>query len=429
VGADESRSDATDGDLDDLLSALAAAPNVRKAGDRVTERVTLVRRLDRGGMGDVWVARHDTLGVDVAVKFIRCATKEAMRRFAREAQLAAKLTCPHAVRIFDHGLTGDGSPFIVMELLKGESLADRIERDGPLGAEDVCVLVTQLAAAIDEAHQLDVVHRDIKPSNLFLTEVDAREGAGPFVRLLDFGLARLVSERSDTTVTASGVVPGTARYQAPEQLIDGHEATPRTDLWSLGVVAYEALTGRAPFDGPTPASIAQAMRAPLALDAIPRQLHRWFRRALALAPEDRFQSAPEMALALTETAVPAPRRGWLYLPVVAVILVVAVVVLPIGRRDSEGRAAFSHAERVTPVLGAATLGARPAPSSTALAGEASSARPRATWRALSAPPSPAADAPSPAASAAPPAPATPPAPPVPAPGPVAEPGLIEDVPF
>ena len=298
----ESRSEATDAQLDELLAALAAAPNIRRPGDRVTERVSLVRHLDRGGMGDVWVAHHDTLGVDVAVKFIRVATKQAMRRFTREARLAAKLTCPNSVRIYDHGLTSDGSPFIVMELLKGESLADRLERKGPLELEAVKDLITQLAAAIDEAHEIDVVHRDIKPSNVFLTDIDPGPESTPLVRLLDFGLARPATRDGDSTVTADGTLPGTARYMAPEQLIDGIEANPSSDLWALAVVAYEAISGRVPFVGPTPASIASAMREPLDLTSIPKAAHAWFRRALASKPGDRFRSALAMASSFPRSA-------------------------------------------------------------------------------------------------------------------------------
>lgn len=280
----------------------------------VTERVRLVRPLESGGMGSVWVAQHETLGTEVAVKFVRVAGDERMRRrLSREAQLGAKIDHPHAVRVFDHGRTPAGAPFIVMELLDGETLSDRIEREGPLGVADVRRLVSQVAEVLSEAHRQGIAHRDIKPHNIVL--LSATDSL--FAKVLDFGIAKPFVEAPDAiTLTAEGEVVGTPVYMAPEQLIDGRPAAALSDLWGLSVVAYEALTGHRPFRGRTRAAIGAFMllqryeRVCSERPELPAALDEWFGKTLAVEPENRFDTAKKLAAAFVEAssgaAGPAP---------------------------------------------------------------------------------------------------------------------------
>jgi histidine kinase len=282
------------------MPRVVAAP---EPGGLVTERVRLVRELARGGMGSVWVARHLTLDVDVAVKFLLLDDPVRRERLSREAQLAARVDHPHAVRVFDHGLTPDGLPFLVMELLDGESLAERLERAGALTLAEVRRLVAQLGGALEAAHRAGVVHRDVKPSNVVLS----RQSDGLWAKLVDFGIARPVYGGEDT-LTGAGHVVGTTLYLAPEQLIDGLPPDHRADLWGLAVVAYEALTRRRPYGGTSAASVGAAMvlrrcEPVTSLDAsLPSALDGWFERALHLEPRERHANAAELAASFEAAA-------------------------------------------------------------------------------------------------------------------------------
>lgn len=268
------------------------------AGTRVTDRVQLVRLLGRGGMGSVWVADHLTLERQVAVKFVlQDSGREALDRFSREAKLAAKLNSPHAVRVFDHGTMDAGIPFIVMELLEGESLADRLSSTGRLTVAEVVLLVKQVAQVLSEAHGLGIVHRDIKPANLLLTE----SAYDLFVKVLDFGVAKQHAEVDRTALTNTGALVGTPLYMAPEQLVEGQPANAQADLWALATVAYEALTGHAPFTGRTVAAIGAALMRrdfddPTVLrPGLPPEAKGWFERAFAEDVSARFSHPTELA--------------------------------------------------------------------------------------------------------------------------------------
>jgi eukaryotic-like serine/threonine-protein kinase len=273
----------------------------------VSPNVRLVRALSQGGMGTVWVAEHLSLGTDVAVKFISpdLAAKEPtlVMRFQREARAAARIRDPHIVQILDHGATQDGTPFIVMELLHGESLAQRLSR-GPLAPEELCAVVSQAAGALAKAHALGVVHRDIKPENLFFTDA----AGGLFVKLLDFGIAKQADAPGDR-MTATSAVFGTPGYMSPEQLLSTRDVDAGADLWALAVTAYEALTGHLPFDGATPAAVAVAVCAGQFAPAgsiradLPPALDAWFARALARDPARRFGDAGEFARAFLLASV------------------------------------------------------------------------------------------------------------------------------
>ena len=270
-------------------------------GTMVTPNVRLLSPLRAGGMGTVWVAEHLTLETEVAVKFISAEFASrgdgALERFRREAKAAAQLRSPHVVKLLDHGVTDDGLPYIVMELLEGETLQDRLARGGRLPLAAVAEVVQQTCKALGEAHRRGTVHRDIKPSNLFLTRLEDEI----LVKVLDFGIAK-AGEETDTDVTSTGTMIGTLHYMSPEQMKDARAATPSSDLWSLAVVAYHALTGRRPFEATTPVALWQQMTSesftpPSELVDVGQEIDDWFRRGLSADAHDRFASAKDMARA------------------------------------------------------------------------------------------------------------------------------------
>ena len=264
----------------------------------ITDKVRLIRKIGEGGMGSVWQAHHLGLEADVAVKFMSAeratSNPRLLKRFKREAAVAAKIRSPHAVQVFDHGVTDDDIPYIVMELLSGVSLADRLALKTRLSLRETVHIVTQTAQVLSAAHKLGIVHRDIKPDNLFLIESEYEV----FVKVLDFGIAK--RSEADHSVTGTGEVIGTPEYLSPEQLL-GKEDSFHADLWALTVVAYRALTGLAPFKGKTLAALSMTIvdakfEAPSALvESLPKQLDMWFARALHKDCSKRFSSARELA--------------------------------------------------------------------------------------------------------------------------------------
>ncbi len=275
-------------------------------GTLINPNVRLVRLLGVGGMGSVWVADHLSLQTQVAVKFISPELVKAdpniIARFNREATISAQIKSPHVVQTFDHGVMDAETPFIVMELLEGESLEDRVDRAGPLSLADTGLVVTQTAKALNKAHKLSVVHRDIKPDNLFLVDADDEL----FVKVLDFGVAKHTHMPSHSVVTSTGTMVGTPEYMSPEQVLSAKGVDHRADLWALGVVAYYALTGEVPFSGETLGSLcvaiagAQFVPASQLRAALPKPLDQWFSRALQPDPANRFSSAKQMALSLSQ---------------------------------------------------------------------------------------------------------------------------------
>jgi len=260
-------------------------------------RYRLGATLGSGGMADVYDAVDDRLGRPVAVKVLRpemAAQPDVRRRFEAEARAAARLSHPNAVAVFDTGVD-ETAPWLVMERLPGETLADRIRGDGPLDPEWVRRMAGDVLGALGAAHAAGLVHRDVKPGNILI-------GADGCAKIADFGIAKSLDVVADDH-TVSGQLVGTPAYLAPER-IDGEPATVRSDLYALGVVLYEALGGLRPFEGTTPMSIAYAVQhAPVpALDELrpdlPRPLVDAVMRAMARDPRDRFGSAAEMARAL-----------------------------------------------------------------------------------------------------------------------------------
>jgi len=279
-------------------------------GRLITPTLKLVREIGEGGMGTVWAAENLALGSPVAVKMLAREYADEDRsivRFKQEAQRAARVRSPHVATVFDHGMTADGEPFIVMELLEGENLRDRIKRDGTLSLEAVKTLVGQTAKALAAAHKLGVVHRDIKPANLFIVD---NEGE-PFVKIVDFGIAKQMDVPPDFTTTNS--MMGSPPYMSPEQYMNPKQVDMRTDLWSLGVVVYEALTGVRPFTGETGIAVAMAItrgrfKPPSEIrNDLPKALDAWMKKALDVDPEKRFGSVVEMADMLCKMKAAARR--------------------------------------------------------------------------------------------------------------------------
>ncbi len=279
-----------------------------KAGQQVTPTLRLTRLLGKGGMGSVWLADHLTLGSQVAIKFMAIANiddETLMQRFRTEAKAAAQIKHPHVAQVFDHGVTADdGVPYIVMEYLEGEDLKHAVKRLGPLPIADVVRVVTHAAKALARAHTLGIVHRDIKPDNIFMCNIDGET----FVKLLDFGVAKIDQGNAMAGATTTGSMMGTPLYMSPEQLLSARSVDLRSDLWSLAVVAYFALTGRVPFTGETIGSLSVAVHGgvfplPSTLrPELPPALDAWFVRTLKRDPNERFQSAKEMAEAFDKAS-------------------------------------------------------------------------------------------------------------------------------
>ncbi|MEZ4447131.1 MAG: protein kinase [Polyangiaceae bacterium] len=274
----------------------------RRRGMVLTQNLILERPLGKGGMGSLWVARHLALDSEVAVKFIadRLADRgdSSTKRFEREARLAAKMKSPHAVKVFDHGRTDDGVPYIAMELLDGESLAERL-KVRLLTPGEAARVVQQVAEVLREAHLIGIVHRDIKPHNIFLTATSYEI----FVKVLDFGVARHVEVDAASAVTETGALVGTPYYMSPEQLLRAEEPGVTSDLWALAVLAYQAITGRLPFEGDTVAALGAAISkgafTPVTKHraSLPPALDDWFARALASDASERFADVRSLAQA------------------------------------------------------------------------------------------------------------------------------------
>lgn len=273
------------------------------AGDVIGSKYCLTRVLGQGGMGAVWLARNTTLDVEVAVKLIRRekATAAASARLLQEAQLAARLSHPSIVRIFDFGATDAGEPFIVMELLRGESLAQHIERKGRMPPVRAVQVLLPVVSGLQAAHSKGIVHRDLKPDNIFLAE----EPTGTTPKVVDFGIAKLQSGPARGSLTQTGAVLGSPDYMSPEQARGRGQIDERTDVWGLSVVLYECVTGLAPFQGYNYNALLSAI---IEDDPTPigelgvREAGLWtiVQRGMAKRPEDRYQSARELGRALVE---------------------------------------------------------------------------------------------------------------------------------
>ncbi len=261
-------------------------------------------------MGEVYLAEHQLMKRPCAIKIIRpgkAADPSALARFEREVRETAKLSHWNTVEIFDYGHTADGTFYYVMEYLPGMSIAELVERHGPLPPERTIYLLQQTCEALAEAHSLGLIHRDIKPGNLFAAQ---RGGHYDVAKLLDFGLAKRLWSSADTIeLTGEGSITGSPLFMAPEQATGDVEPDLRSDIYALGAVAYYMLTGRPPFaaDNPLKVMIAHASD-PVTPPSqhrgdLPRDLELVVLKCLAKKPIDRFQDTSELSAALAACEV------------------------------------------------------------------------------------------------------------------------------
>ncbi len=277
------------------------------SGQIIAGKYQLVELLGKGGMGSVWRAKHLTLLSQVAVKVIKPDVAKnnanAIARFLREAKAAAMLRSPHVVQVLDQGQEGDIA-FIVMELLEGENLHQRLKRDGKLSPEVTQLVMTHVGRAIARAHETGIVHRDLKPENIFLVKNEDEILA----KVLDFGVAKtslVALNQTGRPDTQTGTVLGTPYYMSPEQATGQKEVDLRTDLWALGVIAYECLLGARPYSSTTFGELVLQIcgrppPVPSEHGEVPPGFDAWYARSQERDPEDRFQSAKEMIAALKD---------------------------------------------------------------------------------------------------------------------------------
>ncbi len=290
---------------------MSESPPPDLEGTIVADRYRVERLIGQGGMGSVWAGRHLTLEQLVAIKFIHpklAGSKEALRRFDLEAKAAARIKSRHAVAVFDHGVTQDGQPWIVMEYLEGRSLEELIRQRGPLSLAETSAIVSQAARALSVAHEARVVHRDLKPDNIFLADDPEASELGYTVKLVDFGIAKIVQDdaASGAAATQAGAVLGTPHYMSPEALTASAPVSPLSDVWSLGACAFAALCGRVPFEGDAIGDVVlKVCAAPIPVPskvnpAVPRGFDAWFAKACSRQAQARFSSVTEMAEALAQ---------------------------------------------------------------------------------------------------------------------------------
>jgi serine/threonine protein kinase len=281
------------------------------AGTRLADRYVIRKLVGNGGMSQVYLAEHDSIARRVAIKILHRELLEkpaVLARFAHEARAASTVQHENVVEVTDFGQTEDGRPFMVMEYLDGEDLGETLIREAPFTWERARPILLQILAALQAAHDQGVIHRDIKPENVFRI---SRMGSDDYVKVLDFGIAKVVvrqpaDERRGPPKTLAGQVLGTPAYMAPEQAV-GDNVDARADLYAVGVIAYQMLTGRTPFEGDR-ADVMRAQvyeRVPAMAEVDPgievgEKVEAVVRKALAKTPAQRYGSAFEFADALFE---------------------------------------------------------------------------------------------------------------------------------
>lgn len=291
-------------------------------GTTIAEKYRVVSLIARGGMGRVYRGLQLALEREVALKvldlhrLVESGSTEAViddfrRRFVLEAASAAKLTHPNTIVIHDYGVERDGLLYMVMEMIEGQTLAERIEQDGPLRPETVVRIMAQVCGSLAEAHGRGMVHRDLKPSNIMLTQ---RGSEREFVKVLDFGLVKSFvdgQELEGRAITQQGMLMGSPPYMAPEQG-DKNRADPRSDIYSLGCILFEALTGKPPYGGSAPLEIIlkhvnepiPPVKTPSKFETIPEGMAAVVTKCLQKSPMDRFQSMDEVLQAMSELMSP-----------------------------------------------------------------------------------------------------------------------------
>jgi serine/threonine-protein kinase len=287
-----------------------------REGEVIAGKYRVDRVLGSGGMGIVVAANHLQLQHAVALKFLQpdaLGSKDALNRFLREGQVLARLKSPHVARVMDVGTLEHGEPYLVMEYLQGSDLGTVLRERGRLPIAEAVSYVLQACEAVAEAHANGIVHRDLKPSNLFLTQ--GADGL-PLVKVLDFGIAKAphVAAEREALVTTTGSLMGSPLYMSPEQIRSPKRVNTRTDIWSLGVILYELLSGITPFEGETPSAALAAIiaDAPTPLRTIrrevPVELEAAVARCLKKEADSRTGSILELAQSLEEF-VTAESRG------------------------------------------------------------------------------------------------------------------------
>jgi eukaryotic-like serine/threonine-protein kinase len=304
-----------------LVNKLVPAGAVLAPGMLIAGRYRLERYLARGGMAEVWAAQHEGLRSEVAIKFVDATLTNdattapyALERFRFESQISAKISAKtrHVVAVHDAG-EENGTPYLVMELVNGRTLEDEIEGRGAMTPARYADVLDQVADALEAAHALGIVHRDLKPSNLMLID---QPGGGFLVKVADFGVAK--SLRADIALdrpreTAHGELVGSPAFMSPEQIVGDMKLDGRSDLWSLGVVTYEALTGGPCFGGANVPELMMSIGKGLYRPAsqlradLPRGIDNFFARVFAPRPDDRFPTARAFAAAFRSLI--EPRRS------------------------------------------------------------------------------------------------------------------------
>jgi serine/threonine-protein kinase len=268
----------------------------------------IIKPLGSGGMGHVYFAEHEMLKRPCAVKLIHpneAIDPRVLARFEREVRMTARLSHWNTVEIYDYGRTGDGTFFYVMEYLPGLTLEDLLECHGPLPAERVVYFLRQICQGLREAHGIGLIHRDIKPANVFAAQ---RGGLYDVAKLLDFGLVKPVAETPSARLTQEGSISGTPLFMSPEQARGLADLDARSDIYSVGALAYALVTGCPPFDGTNSmevmiAHVRDEVVPPSKHQSdVPADLERVILRCLAKHPEDRFPDVDSLEQAITECA-------------------------------------------------------------------------------------------------------------------------------
>jgi len=317
----------------------------------VEGKYQVLEKIGHGGMGVVYRAMHTLMDREVALKVLHSHlvdSEEFLKRFRHEAQVASKLRHPNAVMIYDYGTTGT-LPYLVMEFVKGDTLKDLVSREGALNPKQLLEIMDQVFSAVTEAHRLGIVHRDLKPDNFILTKGDDGKY---FARVLDFGIAKVLhpeGSKQQTMMTQAGAFFGTPRYASPEQAL-GKELDPRADIYALGVILYEGLTGEVPFDAPSmmelllkhlnqPPPKVRERRPDLGISP---QVESVVLKCLEKDRAKRFQSVTELAVGLREAvelgSVPAQTNSKLPYFIFGGVLAAAIgsgIYLLLGLRNNQ----------------------------------------------------------------------------------------------
>jgi serine/threonine protein kinase len=329
-------------------------------GTVLAERYEIVRRIGEGGMGAVYEARHTVIGKRVAVKVLLekfLEKPDLVARRVQEARLASSIGHENIVDVTDFGTTADGRAFVVMEFLEGESLAQLVIRDAPLPVERSLRITRQVVSALGAAHAKGIVHRDVKPENVYLV----RRGDADFVKVVDFGVSKAVHATDESPewqrLTRTGMVLGTPLYMSPEQARGGEDVDSRADIWAVGVMLYECLTGEVPFRAPnylgvisqvltkeatSPTGLRPELGIPPAVEtvvmrALEKDRDRRYQQMSDVERDlDRILGGDHAALPANEPAVspaPAPSRTRWHLAVAAVLVIGVGLAVALARTE------------------------------------------------------------------------------------------------